>query len=109
MQRLALSTKLAGIDRLPLLHNFFVGQSVFFDAAKDVFDSSDGANLANVSVALCQGDVRDEDRGPAATSPLTAVKVSRDLSVAVILSSSSCGISVDLNMYFRYVCSRIPK
>ncbi|XP_075288261.1 spatacsin isoform X2 [Opisthocomus hoazin] len=79
-----------------------------------VFDSSDGANLANVSVALCQGDVRDEDRGPAATSPLTAVKVSRDLSVAVILSSSSCAISVDLNMYFRQfpehlLCKRDPE
>ncbi|KAF1489640.1 Spatacsin, partial [Eudyptula minor novaehollandiae] len=66
-----------------------------------VFDSFDGANLANVNVALCQGHVPDEDRSPTITSPLTAVKVSRDLSVAVIISSSNYAISVDLNMYFR--------
>lgn len=76
---------------------------------KDVFDSFDGANLANVNVALCQGHVPDEDRSPTITSPLTAVKVSRDLSVAVIISSSNYAISVDLNMYFRYISSRIPK
>ncbi|KAK1198478.1 SPTCS protein, partial [Pygoscelis papua] len=66
-----------------------------------VFDSFDGANLANVNVALCQGHVPDEDRSPTITSPLTAVKVSRDLSVAVIINSSNYAISVDLNMYFR--------
>lgn len=71
---------------------------------KDIFDSFDGAKLANINIALCQGDVQDKDR-----SPLTAVKVSYDLSVAVIISSSNYAVSVDLNMYFRYVCSRIPK
>lgn len=76
---------------------------------KDVFDSFDGANLAKVNVALCQGDVQDEDRSPAIASPLTALKVSHDLSVAVIVSSSNDAISVDLNKYFRYVCSRTPK
>ena len=76
---------------------------------EDIFDSFDGAKLADINVALCQGDVQDEDRSPAITLPLTAVKVSRDLSVAVIINSSNYAISVDLNMYFRYVCSRIPK
>ncbi|XP_075620549.1 spatacsin isoform X2 [Balearica regulorum gibbericeps] len=66
-----------------------------------VFDSLDGANLANVNIALCQGDVQDEDRSPVIPSPLTAVKVSHDLSVAVIVSSSNDAISLDLNMYFR--------
>ncbi|NXT58473.1 SPTCS protein, partial [Pluvianellus socialis] len=66
-----------------------------------VFDTFDGANLANVDVALCQGDARGEDRSAAFTSPLTAVKVSHDLSVAVVISSSNHAISVDLNMYFR--------
>lgn len=76
---------------------------------KDVFDTFDGANLANVNVALCQGDVQDGGGSPTVASPLTAVKVSHDLSVAVITSSSNCAISVDLNVYFRYVCSRIPE
>ncbi|NXN39089.1 SPTCS protein, partial [Rhinoptilus africanus] len=66
-----------------------------------VLDSFDGANLAKVSVALCQGDVQDEDRSPAITLPLTAVKVSHDLSVAVVVTSSNYAISVDLNRYFR--------
>ncbi|NXA17321.1 SPTCS protein, partial [Ibidorhyncha struthersii] len=67
-----------------------------------VFDSFDGANLANVNVALCQGDVQDEGGSPTVASPLTAIKVSHELSVAVIISSSNCAISVDLNMYFRH-------
>ncbi|NXJ00144.1 SPTCS protein, partial [Psophia crepitans] len=66
-----------------------------------VFDSFDGANLANINVALCQGDGRDEGRGPAGPSPLTAVKVSHDLSVAVIVSSANDAVSLDLNVYFR--------
>uniref|UniRef100_A0A8C4URQ5 SPG11 vesicle trafficking associated, spatacsin n=1 Tax=Falco tinnunculus TaxID=100819 RepID=A0A8C4URQ5_FALTI len=66
-----------------------------------VFDSLDGVNLGNINVALCQGDVQGEDGSPAITSPLTAVKVAHDLSVAVIISSANYAISVDLNMYFR--------
>uniref|UniRef100_A0A663MXA3 SPG11 vesicle trafficking associated, spatacsin n=1 Tax=Athene cunicularia TaxID=194338 RepID=A0A663MXA3_ATHCN len=66
-----------------------------------IFDTFDGANLANVSVALCQREAQDVDRSSAITSSLTAVKVSRDLSVAVIISSSTYAVSVDLNMYFR--------
>ncbi|XP_068266385.1 spatacsin [Nyctibius grandis] len=79
-----------------------------------IFDSFGGANLANINVALCQGDVPGEDRSPAITSPLTAVKVAHDLSVAVIISSSNCAISVDLNTYFRQfpghlLCKRDPE
>ncbi|NWH26520.1 SPTCS protein, partial [Grus americana] len=66
-----------------------------------VFDSLDGANLANINIALCQADVQDEGRSPVIPLPLTAVKVSHDLSVAVIVSSSNDAISLDLNMYFR--------
>ncbi|XP_074956957.1 spatacsin [Phalacrocorax aristotelis] len=66
-----------------------------------IFDSFDGANLANVNIALWQGDVPGEGKSPALTSPLAAVKVSHDLAVAVIISSSNCAISVDLNAYFR--------
>lgn len=76
---------------------------------KDIFDSFDGANLANIDVALCQGGVQHENRSSAITSPLTAVKVSYDLSVAVIINSSYSAISVDLNKYFRYVCSRFAQ
>ncbi|NWW47329.1 SPTCS protein, partial [Pedionomus torquatus] len=65
-----------------------------------VFDSSDGANLANVTVGLWQGDAQD-GRSPAVTPPLAALTVSRDLSVAVVVSSSNSAISVDLNVYFR--------
>ncbi|NXS98172.1 SPTCS protein, partial [Jacana jacana] len=63
-----------------------------------VFDSFDGANLAKVKVGLLEA--RD-GRSPAVTPPLASVTVSRDLSVAVVLSSSNSAISVDLNVYFR--------
>ncbi|XP_035191411.1 spatacsin isoform X1 [Oxyura jamaicensis] len=83
--------------------NFCRGILFFLDSSGwiHIFDSSDGANLANIDVALCQGGVQDENRSSAITSPLTAVKVSYDLSVAVIIDSSNCAISVDLNKYFR--------
>ncbi|KAM6308822.1 spatacsin [Aegotheles albertisi] len=79
-----------------------------------IFDSFDGANLANVSIALCQGDVQGEDGSQTIASPLTAVKVSQDLSVAVVVSSSNHAISVDLNVYFRQfpehlLCKRDPE
>ncbi|NXL62868.1 SPTCS protein, partial [Chordeiles acutipennis] len=66
-----------------------------------VFDSVDGASLAKINVALCQGDVPGEGRRATVPSPLTALKVAHDLSVAVIISSSNCAISLDLNTYFR--------
>eukprot|EP00076_Gallus_gallus_P010413 XP_004943994.1 spatacsin isoform X3 [Gallus gallus] len=83
--------------------NFCRGILFFLDSSGwiYVFDSSDGANLAHINVSLCQGGVQDGDRSPAITSPLTALRVSYDLSVAVIISSSSNACSVDLNVYFR--------
>ncbi|XP_025009734.2 spatacsin isoform X4 [Gallus gallus] len=83
--------------------NFCRGILFFLDSSGwiYVFDSSDGANLAHINVSLCQGGVQDGDRSPTITSPLTALKVSYDLSVAVIISSSSNACSVDLNVYFR--------
>uniref|UniRef100_A0A8B9PSW5 SPG11 vesicle trafficking associated, spatacsin n=1 Tax=Apteryx owenii TaxID=8824 RepID=A0A8B9PSW5_APTOW len=79
-----------------------------------IFDSFDGAHLASIDIALCQGDMEDEDKSTTIPLPLTAVKVSRDLSVAVIISSSNCAISVDLNTYFRQfpehlLCKRDPE
>ncbi|XP_054243890.1 spatacsin [Indicator indicator] len=66
-----------------------------------IFDSFDGANLAKVNVALWQGGVEDGERSAGIASPLSAVKVSHDLSTAVIISSSNSAIPVDLNIYFR--------
>ncbi|NXJ70598.1 SPTCS protein, partial [Rostratula benghalensis] len=65
-----------------------------------VFDSFDGANLANVGVGLWQGGL-GEGRSPDVTPPLARLRVSRDLSVAVVVSSSSSAVAVDLNVYFR--------
>ncbi|NXA36213.1 SPTCS protein, partial [Eudromia elegans] len=66
-----------------------------------IFDSFDGARVAIVDVASCQGGPRHEDRSAATALPLTAVEVSLDLSVAVIIGSSNRVLSVDLNTYFR--------
>ncbi|NWX91422.1 SPTCS protein, partial [Nothoprocta pentlandii] len=64
-----------------------------------VFDAFDGARLAVVDVALCQGDPRGEDT--ATVLPLAAIEVSLDLSVAVVVGASNQAVSVDLNLYFR--------
>ncbi|NXI39236.1 SPTCS protein, partial [Galbula dea] len=66
-----------------------------------VVDSSDGANLAKVNVRLWEGGVQGEQRSPATPSPLTALAVSQDLSAAVLISSCSWAIWLDLNKYFR--------
>uniref|UniRef100_A0A669PH55 SPG11 vesicle trafficking associated, spatacsin n=1 Tax=Phasianus colchicus TaxID=9054 RepID=A0A669PH55_PHACC len=96
--------------------NFCRGILFFLDSSGwiYVFDSFDGANLAHIDVSLCQGGVQDGHRSSTITSPLTAVKVSYDLSVAVIISSSNNACSVDLNMYFRQfpghlICKRDPE
>uniref|UniRef100_A0A8V5GWZ4 Uncharacterized protein n=1 Tax=Melopsittacus undulatus TaxID=13146 RepID=A0A8V5GWZ4_MELUD len=79
-----------------------------------IFDSFNGANLGSIDVALWQGDMRGEATSPATAVPLTAVRVSHDLSAAVIISSSHCAILVDLNLYFRQfpehlLCKRDPE
>ncbi|XP_048723410.2 spatacsin isoform X2 [Caretta caretta] len=66
-----------------------------------IFDTIDGVHLADVDVALFQANVQDENKNTTIISPLTSVKVSHDLNVAVIVNSSNCAISIDLNLYFR--------
>ncbi|NXP17064.1 SPTCS protein, partial [Scytalopus superciliaris] len=79
-----------------------------------VLDSFDGSSLGKISVALCQGAGQAEGRSPALPSPLTALRVSQDLSVAVVLSAAHCALSVGLNSYFRQfpehlLCKRDPE
>ncbi|XP_030312794.1 spatacsin [Calypte anna] len=62
-----------------------------------IFDSFDGAHLANVRV----GAVAGGGSSSATPCPLTALAVSPDLGVAVVISSSSQALPVDLNKYFR--------
>ncbi|XP_074863263.1 spatacsin [Carettochelys insculpta] len=66
-----------------------------------IFDTIDGAHLADVSVGLFQADVQDENKNSTIIYPLTSIKVSHDLNVAVIVNSANCAISIDLNLYFR--------
>uniref|UniRef100_A0A8C3IRR4 SPG11 vesicle trafficking associated, spatacsin n=1 Tax=Chrysemys picta bellii TaxID=8478 RepID=A0A8C3IRR4_CHRPI len=66
-----------------------------------IFDTVDGVHLADVDVALFQANVDDENKNTTILSPLTSVKVSHDLNVAVIVNSSNYAISIDLNLYFR--------
>ncbi|XP_071610161.1 spatacsin isoform X1 [Heliangelus exortis] len=62
-----------------------------------IFDSFDGAHLGNVKV----GAVAGGGSSSASPSPLTALAVSPDLGVAVVISSSNQALPVDLNKYFR--------
>ncbi|NWI89416.1 SPTCS protein, partial [Pitta sordida] len=79
-----------------------------------IFDCLDGARLGKVSVALCQGGGQAGGRGPALPAPLTALRVSQDLRVAVVISSANCALAVDLDSYFRrfpghLLCKRDPE
>ncbi|KAJ1179187.1 hypothetical protein NDU88_004423 [Pleurodeles waltl] len=63
-----------------------------------VFDPVDGMLLAQVDLALCQGlKPEEKNSGP----PLAALKVSRDLSMAVITDCSDNVLALNLNVYFR--------
>uniref|UniRef100_A0A8C8R5G6 SPG11 vesicle trafficking associated, spatacsin n=1 Tax=Pelusios castaneus TaxID=367368 RepID=A0A8C8R5G6_9SAUR len=66
-----------------------------------IFDTVDGVHLADVDVALLQANEQDENKNTSIASPLTSIKASHDLNVAVIINSSNCAISIDLNFYFR--------
>ncbi|XP_068882194.1 spatacsin [Aphelocoma coerulescens] len=75
-----------------------------------VFDCSDGATLGKVSVALGAG----QGEGPAPVSPLAALAVSPDLSMAVVTNTSHGALAVQLNTYFRQfpehlLCKRDPE
>ncbi|NWU83240.1 SPTCS protein, partial [Onychorhynchus coronatus] len=79
-----------------------------------IFDCFDGASLGRISVALCQGGVQAGGRSPALPSPLSALRVSQDLRVAVVLSAAHCALSVGLDSYFRQfpehlLCKRDPE
>lgn len=96
-----------------IFYVFFVGRfgihHFLWHWNKDVFDTVDGALLANINVALYQRDAQDEKAEETTVSSLKSVKVSPDLSTAVIINSSHYAIAVDLNLYFRYVCHKITK
>ncbi|XP_072481651.1 spatacsin isoform X2 [Notamacropus eugenii] len=68
-----------------------------------IFDAVDGTYLAYVDLTLYQADLCDEEQQqPADVSSFTTVKVSQELDVVVVISSSTSAIAVDLNIYFRH-------
>lgn len=56
-------------------------------------------HVARVDLALLQED--SEQQEPASVSSFTSLKVSPDLDVLVIVSSSNTAIALNLNLYFR--------
>ncbi|TKC36154.1 hypothetical protein EI555_020107, partial [Monodon monoceros] len=68
----------------------------------DIFDTVDGRHVAHVDLALPQEDMYNEQQQePAKSSSFTSLKVSQDLDVVVIVSSSNTAIALNLNLYFR--------
>lgn len=57
-------------------------------------------HVAHVDLALLQED--SEQQEAANVSSFTSLKVSEDLDVLVIVSSSNTAVAVNLNLYFRY-------
>ncbi|XP_045678638.1 spatacsin isoform X1 [Phyllostomus hastatus] len=67
-----------------------------------IFDIVDGVHVAHVDLALHQEDMcNEQQQEPAKISSFTSLKVSQDLEVAVIISSSNSAIALNLNLYFR--------
>ncbi|XP_047591702.1 spatacsin isoform X1 [Lutra lutra] len=66
-----------------------------------IFDTVDGTHVAHVDLALHQEDCNEQQQEPAKISSFTSLKVSQDLDVVVIVSSSNSAIAVNLNLYFR--------
>ncbi|XP_036299435.1 spatacsin isoform X3 [Pipistrellus kuhlii] len=67
-----------------------------------IFDIVGGTHVAHVDLALHQEDICDEQQQePAKISSFTSLKVSQDLDVVVIVSSSNSAIALNLNLYFR--------
>ncbi|KAL1786843.1 spatacsin isoform X1 [Sigmodon hispidus] len=64
-----------------------------------IFDTADGMRVAHVDLALLRED--SEQQEPAIISSFTSLKVSQDLDVVVIVSSSNTAVAVNLNLYFR--------
>uniref|UniRef100_A0A8D2B0G6 SPG11 vesicle trafficking associated, spatacsin n=1 Tax=Sciurus vulgaris TaxID=55149 RepID=A0A8D2B0G6_SCIVU len=67
-----------------------------------IFDTLNGSNVAHVELELYQEDVyKKQQQGPAKISSFTSLKVSQDLDVVVIVTSSNSAIALNLNLYFR--------
>ncbi|XP_058397460.1 spatacsin isoform X5 [Diceros bicornis minor] len=67
-----------------------------------IFDIVDGTHVAHVDLALHEEDMYNEQQQePAKISSFTSLKVSQDLDVVVIVSSSNSVIALNLNLYFR--------
>ncbi|KAF6352493.1 SPG11 vesicle trafficking associated, spatacsin [Rhinolophus ferrumequinum] len=67
-----------------------------------IFDIVEGTQVAHVDLALHQEDMcNEQQQEPAKMSSFTSLKVSQDLDVVVIVSSSNSAIALNLNLYFR--------
>uniref|UniRef100_A0A096NLY5 SPG11 vesicle trafficking associated, spatacsin n=3 Tax=Papio anubis TaxID=9555 RepID=A0A096NLY5_PAPAN len=67
-----------------------------------IFDVVDGTYVAHVDLALHEEDMcNEQQQEPAKISSFTSLKVSQDLDVVVIVSSSNSAIALNLNLYFR--------
>ncbi|XP_045142394.1 spatacsin [Echinops telfairi] len=78
-------------------------QKLVEDQNANIFDTVNGAHVADVDLALHQEETCGEQpEEPAEVSSFTSVKVSQDLDVVVIVSSSSSAIALNLNLYFRF-------
>ncbi|XP_073067833.1 spatacsin isoform X1 [Manis javanica] len=80
-----------------------------------IFDIVYGTHVAHVDLALYQEDMYNEQQEePAKISHFTSLKVSQDLDVVVIVSSSTSAVALNLNFYFRQhpghlLCERTPE
>ncbi|XP_004408728.1 PREDICTED: spatacsin isoform X1 [Odobenus rosmarus divergens] len=80
-----------------------------------IFDTVDGTHVAHVDLALAQEDRCNEQRQePAKISSFTSLKVSQDLDVVVVVSSSNSAIALNFDLYFRQhpghlLCERTPE
>ncbi|XP_003791835.1 spatacsin isoform X1 [Otolemur garnettii] len=67
-----------------------------------IFDIVDGTHVAHVDLVLHQEDMcNEQQQEPAKISSFTSLRVSQDLDVVVIVSSSNSAIALNLNLYFR--------
>ncbi|XP_069340063.1 spatacsin isoform X3 [Eulemur rufifrons] len=67
-----------------------------------IFDIVNGTHVAHVDLVLHQEDMcNEQQQEPAKISSFTSLKVSQDLDVVVIVSSSNSAVALNLNLYFR--------
>ncbi|XP_006920480.1 spatacsin isoform X3 [Pteropus alecto] len=67
-----------------------------------IFDMVDGTHVAHVDLTLHQEDMcNEQQQQPANISSFISLKVSQDLDVVVIVSSSNSAVALNLNLYFR--------